>query len=256
VLTEEAVVKRRKKRVAEPPTPAAPARFAARPFEDALGQLKRDLQGTPASAASPAPAAAPPTPKRAPAVEAPDLSEEDRDALGMAMVGVEPLPKGGAGRVTRSAPAASRTQAVAAHVEDAEDRARSRLDALVAGGVSFRIEWNEEHVTGLRVGADPRVFKALRRRHGADDSLDLHGLHGREASREVTRFVRQAYRRGLGLLCIVHGKGLHSEGGRGVLSEVTVTALTESGCAACVHAFCTAPVSMGGTGAMLVKLRA
>lgn len=51
----------------------------------------------------------------------------------------------------------------------------------------------------------------LRRPH--QDVLDLHGLTGREAREEISRFVRSMRRRDLRKGLIVHGKGLHSADG-------------------------------------------
>jgi DNA-nicking Smr family endonuclease len=67
--------------------------------------------------------------------------------------------------------------------------------------------------------------------------------------------VRKAHRRGLDVLCIVHGKGQHSEGGKGVLRDAVLSALTETGAAPLVLAFVTAPDVLGGSGALLVELK-
>ncbi len=79
-------------------------------------------------------------------------------------------------------------------------------------------------------------------------------MRGDEAEREVARFVRAAQRRGVRRVCIVHGKGLHSDGGAGVLRERVLHALTEGGAAPVVMAFATAAHERGGTGALMVAL--
>jgi len=56
-------------------------------------------------------------------------------------------------------------------------------------------------------------------------------------------------------VCVVHGKGLRSEGGVGVLRDAAVDALVDSGAATLVLAFVTAPESCGGSGALLVELK-
>ena len=45
------------------------------------------------------------------------------------------------------------------------------------------------------------------------DTLDLHGLNGREARSEIGRFIRSMRRRNLRKGLIIHGKGLHSPDG-------------------------------------------
>lgn len=51
----------------------------------------------------------------------------------------------------------------------------------------------------------------LRRPH--QDTLDLHGLNGKEAEEELIRFVRSLRRRGFRKGMVIHGKGLHSAEG-------------------------------------------
>lgn len=251
--------KRRKKKAgdkAEQASPATGEQFRSRPFADALGGLKAQAKARGAEASAP-----PPPPKRVPRPVAraghgsSPLSDDDRDALGMAMVGVTPLRDGGPRRVSRSAAGApSRTAEVAQQAEGSEERARARLDALVAAGVSFRVERQDEFVRAARLGLDPGVLRRLGQRRGADETLDLHGLSQPEARRALLQFVRRSHRKGLSLVCVVHGKGLHSEDGVGVLRELAIDTLVDSGCAPCVLAFCTAPQVLGGTGALLVEL--
>lgn len=50
-------------------------------------------------------------------------------------------------------------------------------------------------------------------RRAPQDSVDLHGLVGREAREELARFIRSMRRRGLRKGLVIHGKGLHSSDG-------------------------------------------
>ncbi|MDQ3034536.1 MAG: Smr/MutS family endonuclease, partial [Myxococcota bacterium] len=110
-------------------------------------------------------------------------------------------------------------------------------------------------IEGLRRDAKPAVLDSLRRATvGADATLDLHSVRAAIAADRVSRYVREAQRGGHRRVLIVHGKGLHSENGQGVLADVVVTALTEGGAAPLVLAFVTAPVALGGAGALLVEL--
>lgn len=132
--------------------------------------------------------------------------------------------------------------------------ARARLASVVAAGVQFEIRRDEGWIEGIRRGASPSVLRALQRARIPDsDTLDLHGARASEAAERVARFVRDAHRAGVRRIRIVHGKGLHSEGG-GVLAEVVLRVLTEGAAAARTIAFVTAPPEQGGAGALLVEL--
>ncbi len=187
-----------------------------------------------------------PSPKVAIAAPSETLRGEDRVAYYNAYAGVRPLARKEKARVERKEPPVP-----ASH--DAE--ARARLGALVAGGVRFEIERDDDLVRGVRAGTPPDVLRALSRRDAmAEATLDLHGLLADDAEDAVVRFVRREHRRGTRRVCIVHGKGLHSPGGIGVLRDRVMRVLTESGAAPVVVAFVTAPPDYGGSGALLVQL--
>jgi DNA-nicking Smr family endonuclease len=226
------------------PEPPAPARLPA--------------HATAGSARSPAP---PPTTQAS--LERPDPSSpagarpsqalrgEDRIAYLDALAGVRPLR----GRAAVRIGAVAHPPAPPADGEREGDAiARARLGALIAGGVRFDVHREEGWIQGLRRDQKPAVLGALRRARIPDaDTLDLHGVRAADASERVTRFVREAHRAGVRRVRIVHGKGLHSEGG-GVLADIVVEALTAGATAARTIAFVTAPPEEGGAGALLVEL--
>ena len=82
--------------------------------------------------------------------------------------------------------------------------------------------------------------------------LDLHGLRTDEAREQVVYFIGQARRNGLRCVRVIHGKGLGSEGRQPVLKDKVLRWLPQQ---KEVIAFCQAPPSMGGSGALLVLLR-
>jgi DNA-nicking Smr family endonuclease len=252
--------------------PKVPERLAS-PFKQGLGELKQRLAEQAALLAKQAQLArpsvvtrgAPSASTRAPTARASKpardtgagMPDDEALALSLAMQGVKPLADGRASRVTAGTPrVATRTAQVAPFGRDAEDEARRRLEQLVASGVSFKIERERDFVSGLRMDAPQRVLRELSRRTRAHATLDLHGMTQPEARDAVASFVRSSAQRGLGLLCIVHGKGHHSEGGLGVLRDVALAALTETAAAPHVLAFVTAPEALGGSGALLVELSA
>jgi DNA-nicking Smr family endonuclease len=127
---------------------------------------------------------------------------------------------------------------------------------IEAAAVPFRLDRDEDgRVTALRENISDRVLRELRgRRFEPQATLDLHGMHAEEAGRAVAAFVRDARNRGLRQVLIIHGKGLHSEGGPGVLGDRVVTALTGSESSRAVLAFATADERHGGRGAVAVRV--
>ena len=238
----------------KPVLPRAPERLAS-PFKDALSGLKKELdERAKAAQAKPQPVVPPPVAR--PVKRSRAFHEDDATALSLAMHGVQRLDDKQAGRVSPNAPKIeSRTAQVAPFGESAEAQARARLQALVAQDVRFRIEAERDFVSGARIDADARVVRELRRRTRAAETLDLHGMTQRESRDAVVSFVRRCQSRGIDIVCIVHGKGQHSEAGLGVLRDAAVRALTETGAAPLVRAFVTAPEQLGGAGALLVELK-
>jgi DNA-nicking Smr family endonuclease len=233
--------------------PKVPERLAS-PFRGALSELKQKLVAEEKARAEKKAPPAPPAPVRKAKRER--FTEDDATALGIAMQGVKPLSHGERpSRVAVTAPLVpSRTRELSVFEDSAEARARARLDALVSEDVRFRIERDAGYLSGVRSDAPPRVIRDLARRTRVNETLDLHGMSQREASEAVVRFVRRCHRAGLDVLCIIHGKGAHSEDGVGVLRDVALSALTGPGAAPLVHAFVTAPEVLGGSGALVVEL--
>jgi DNA-nicking Smr family endonuclease len=238
------MARRKKRRAAPADERKAPDEMKNRPFAEAL----RELEAAPAPEKKPAP---PPPPPPKPPAHTPD----DRAAFEQAFAGVRKLgdapirrhPSAPHAPDSAGRPAPPSQQAV-------DDVARARLAALVGGGYRFRVDLDEDgHVSALRSDARPADLKTLAR-SAPDATLDLHGLHADEAVQAVVKFVRARRRRGDRVLCIVHGRGLHSEGGIGVLADRTIDALTAGGAGAFVRAFASAPARLGGTGAILVLL--
>ncbi len=197
--------------------------------------------------------------RRAPKAEPPEprpsgsLAGEDRAAFMDAMSGVRPLQAKGPPQKTTPAGQLPPSSVAIARTSDAD--ARARLAALVGGGVRFEIERDDERVRGWRVGTARRVALDLERRGVAPEaSLDLHGLRVATAERALVRFVREQHGRGVRRICVVHGKGLHSAGGVGVLGDHTLHVLTDGGAAPLVLAFATASTAHGGAGALIVQL--
>jgi DNA-nicking Smr family endonuclease len=117
------------------------------------------------------------------------------------------------------------------------------LDTLLLtdDGLSFR-----------RPGLGPDVVVRLRRGHWAmQGQLDLHGLNREEAREALAGYVREAHRRGLRCIRVVHGKGHGSPGRQSVLKAKVQRWLAQR---AEVLAFAQASGPQGGAGALIVLL--
>ncbi|HEX5660219.1 MAG TPA: Smr/MutS family protein [Polyangiales bacterium] len=250
--------KRSKDEGEQGPAPAKVPERISSPFKDALGPLKKQLEAASKQAEEDRKAAKnkPLPPPRPVTRKAQKQLDDDGLALSLAMQGVKPLGGDRPGRVGATTPKVpTRTAQVVPFGRSAEDDARARLDALVAQDVSFRIEREGDWVQAVRAGAQPRVARELARRTRASETLDLHGMNQRLARDAVVSFVRGSHKRGISVLCVIHGKGQHSEDGIGVLRDVVIEALTQSAVANLVLAFASASEALGGAGALLIELK-
>ena len=105
-----------------------------------------------------------------------------------------------------------------------------------------------------RNGIGAETLRKLRRGHWVIQAqLDLHGLRTDEARSALAEFLRHAERRGLRCVRIIHGKGLGSINKEPVLKSKVRNWLVQK---QEVLGFCQAKASDGGSGALVVLLRA
>ncbi len=103
-----------------------------------------------------------------------------------------------------------------------------------------------------RPGVGPDVVTKLRRgQWSIQAQIDLHGLRRDQAREQIGLFLRDANRRGLRCVRVVHGKGNGSPGKQAVLKDVVRRWLVQK---AEVLAFVQARASEGGAGALVVLL--
>ncbi|MEP7308544.1 MAG: Smr/MutS family protein [Acidobacteriota bacterium] len=101
-------------------------------------------------------------------------------------------------------------------------------------------------------GVDRRELRKLKRGdYPAGRRLDLHGMTAAEAVAGVMRFIDDGHRRHR-CVCIIHGRGLHSEANVSIL-KTRVRAYLRTHRA--VLAYADAPRGDGGDGAVYVLLR-
>ncbi len=97
------------------------------------------------------------------------------------------------------------------------------------------------------------VLRKLRRGHWVvEDELDLHGMNRHTAAVAVPEFLKACRKRRMRCVRIIHGKGLGSPYREPVLKNLVRKWLSvrEE-----VLAFCQAPATLGGGGAVLVLLK-
>lgn len=101
-------------------------------------------------------------------------------------------------------------------------------------------------------GVDRRELRRLKRgEHAVSGRLDLHGMTSTEAVTSLKRFIDHERPRPR-CVCIVHGRGLHSEGNVSVLKTRVRQWLRQH---PAVLAYTDAPRTDGGSGAVYVLLR-
>jgi len=104
-----------------------------------------------------------------------------------------------------------------------------------------------------RPGVSAEVVKKLRRGTWiVQAQLDLHGMRREEAREALQAFIREAGKRGLRCVRVIHGKGLGSVGKEPVLKGKVRAWLVQK---EEVIAFCQARPHDGGAGAVLVLLQ-
>ncbi len=112
---------------------------------------------------------------------------------------------------------------------------------------------SDEALSYARTGIGPDVLKKLRRGEWViQDQLDLHGLRTDEAREAVGLFLRNAVRKGMRCVRIIHGKGLGSVNKEPVLKSKVRNWLVQKNE---VMAFCQARAADGGSGALIVLLK-
>jgi DNA-nicking Smr family endonuclease len=111
----------------------------------------------------------------------------------------------------------------------------------------------DEELSFRRPGVGPDVLRKLRRGDWViQDEIDLHGCRTDEARELLAGFLREAMRRGLRCVRVVHGKGLGSKDRLPVLKGKARVWLAQRDE---VIAFCQARPAAGGSGALVVLLK-
>ncbi|OGA15049.1 MAG: hypothetical protein A3G25_04365 [Betaproteobacteria bacterium RIFCSPLOWO2_12_FULL_63_13] len=133
---------------------------------------------------------------------------------------------------------------------DAHETLKESLSGTLDG--EQMMETGEELVF-LRPGLSREILKRLRRGHWVvQEHLDLHGMNTEQARHLLAQFLAACSRRNRRCIRIIHGKGLRSPNREPVLKNKVRLWLARRDD---VLAFCQAPATQGGGGALLVLLK-
>lgn len=145
---------------------------------------------------------------------------------------------------------APRPEPVQRH-EDEQAALRESLEAPMS--LEDRLEMGDEAVF-LRPGLPRRVLTDLRRgRWVLQGEVDLHGYNREEAREALGQFLAASLQQGKRCVRVIHGKGLGSPGKLSILKQLSRGWLAQR---EEILAFCQAGPHEGGSGALLVLLRA
>jgi len=127
------------------------------------------------------------------------------------------------------------------------------MDSLLSDDFdSAELETGDE-LLYARAGIQHSVMRRLRTgKFAIEGELDLHGLTVVQARDALSQFLYKAQLQGWRCVRVVHGKGLSSAGRVPVLKRKINTWLPQRND---VLAFCSAPRTDGGTGAVYVLLK-
>lgn len=212
-----------------------------------LSELKTLL----AQAKTSAPTPRKPTASRKPMAPARPARDDGEFDLQQAFADVQPLRAANRARVRHDRPSAIASKRLADEAD--------ALEASKYGVEPSPLAWEagqeqESEQTFLRKGLSGDVLARLRRgQWSVQGELDLHRLNRDQARDALTEFLNEARSWGWRCVRIVHGKGLSSPNREPVLKSRVRQWLAQRDE---VLAYCEAPRHAGGSGAVLVLLKA
>lgn len=151
-----------------------------------------------------------------------------------------------------ASPPAAERPAPHPHMFDADEAAVAN-ELLDTAFDPALLEMGEE-LSYLRDGYPPKWLRQLKRgQFSVQDDLDLHQMNAAAAQASIVAFLAEARQHGWRCVRIVHGKGLRSKAAGPVLKGLTDRMLRRRDD---VIAFASARPAQGGTGAVIVLLKA
>jgi DNA-nicking Smr family endonuclease len=175
------------------------------------------------------------------------LTETDRSLFRQAVADAKPLPHHGKALRKKDAPPPYPVQSYL------DEKAALRESLAAAWTAEDWIDAGDEP-NFLRPGLSRQVLRKLRSGTWViQNQLDLHGLDRHEAREALAGFLAHCIKRGQRCVRVIHGKGLGSKNREPVLKTKVKHWLTQR---EEVLAYCQAPPVDGGSGALLVLLKA
>jgi DNA-nicking Smr family endonuclease len=160
---------------------------------------------------------------------------------------VAPLPKVDKALLTPPRPEPIARQ----HLADEQAALR---ESLSDGFSAETLMESDETLSFARNGIGPDTLRKLRKGHWVIQSqIDLHGMRSDEAREALAEYLRNVAKRGLRCVRVIHGKGLGSPNKEPVLKSKVRNWLAQK---EEVIAFCQARAADGGSGALIVLLKA
>jgi len=175
------------------------------------------------------------------------IAEQEANLFRRSVGDVAPLPKMDKALITLPRPEPIARQ----HLADEQAALQESLSDDFSAETLME---SDDALSFARNGIGPDTLRKLRRGHWVIQSqLDLHGMRSDEAREALAEYLRNAGKRGLRCVRVIHGKGLGSLNKEPVLKSKVRNWLAQK---EEVIAFCQARAVDGGAGALIVLLKA
>ena len=175
------------------------------------------------------------------------IAQVEANLFRLSVGSVAPLPQSGKVVLQAERPAPIARQHLA-------DEQAALAESLSDGFSVESLLDTDAALSFARSGIGPDTVRKLRRGNWViQGQLDLHGLRTDAAREALAGFLRGATKRGLRCVRIIHGKGLGSVNKEPVLKSKVHSWLVQKDE---VIAFCQAKAADGGSGALVVLLKA
>jgi DNA-nicking Smr family endonuclease len=174
-------------------------------------------------------------------------SRRDADLFRRSIGDVKPLSPSGKAETTEPRPLPIPRQRMADEQAALEESLSDEFN------VDTLLDTDHE-LSYARPGISGDILRKLRRGNWVIQAqLDLHGMRREEAREALAEFLRNAVKRGMRCVRVIHGKGLGSVNKEPVLKSKVRSWLVQKDE---VIAFCQARAADGGAGALVVLLKA